>query len=389
MKCTAYFAAAILAFCAVAAPTTEATLSHGANTKDDAARELVDAFMNGTLTAADIMKGKDAIKAAQTSTELRNKNDETDQGIRAAILSLLARVTEGQINPGRYAPKEIGRRKIIHEHDKETTVSDDYKLSSIETNYQEADTIISHAKTEINSMHTESTTEKHKTIIDATDGIKGITDLPQELRDYYLDELAKLNSTSANTFDSKIANDTAAEIYSKHNVNDGTGKTEVNIHSNSSTSVKSHEEVIIDSLKPTSLDEAEVQSETEIPASSSSATESTSLKSTTTPQQTMAVYSGSVSLSVALSSATTSSIQAKNTDFLEAFSGTATYTKIAAETSSRAEATLIPTSTTTTTTFRTPLPTTAPESEEVEAEIDDDSEENTVGINSNIESEPN
>ncbi|CZR58378.1 uncharacterized protein PAC_08270 [Phialocephala subalpina] len=232
---------------------------------DVAAQRLVDDFKNGNLTAAKLFSAKGLILA------LKPENNIAQSTFNDALLSYFHRAVHGVFGGGNCTSTKVQARKIKHNHDKESKIFDDCKIKTEEKTYREANTIVDHARTRISTVHSESSREKHQTIDDAAETLKSLDNLPLELRNYYLDELAKLNSTTNNTFDSKTESDTSADSWTKSDPEDGTiVRSGFEFNSSSKAQNKIHEEAVIDLSKATSLVATKVSSATETPKLSSS-----------------------------------------------------------------------------------------------------------------------
>ncbi|KAE8442334.1 hypothetical protein EG329_003467 [Mollisiaceae sp. DMI_Dod_QoI] len=230
----------------------------------------VNAFIAGNLTAVEVSKERELIRAAQLKSTLASDSSSKALAIPStlteAVLSYLDRVADGVIQTGNCTSKQVERRKIKHEHDKSNNVIDDCIIKTHEKTYKEAKAIISRTRTRINTFHTESSSETHKTIDDAADGINSLARLPSEIRDFYLDQLARLNLTSANTFNTTTIGNTTSESWTKTDPDDGTMDSKSKVHKHGKTTTNSHEEVIIDFDKPISIAESNFRSASEVTA---------------------------------------------------------------------------------------------------------------------------
>ncbi|KAF8856836.1 hypothetical protein BDZ45DRAFT_789742 [Acephala macrosclerotiorum] len=230
-----------------------------------AAQGLVDDFKNGNLTAARLFSLKGAILSLQPEDRT------TQHNVNKAVLSYFQRAVHGIFERENCTLTKVQPRSINHSHDKESKIINDCKIKIEEKTYKEANTIVDHARTRISTVHSESSREKHKTLDDAADTIKTLANLPPELRTFYLNELAKLNSTSNNTFDSKTESETSTDSWTKTTSEDGSVVgSGFEFNTSSKTHNKVHEEVVIDLTKPSSVAATQVNSEIRISKPSSS-----------------------------------------------------------------------------------------------------------------------
>lgn len=242
------------------------TVQHNATTGKYHPHSVLDIFgahKKGNLTA--VAKTNKTTKASPEEEE-------------PVIVFYISSRNDGK--PGNCPSKALHPREIIHNHDQDHTIIDDCKINTAEKNYKEANAIISQAKTEISSVHSDKTSNSHKTIADASNELNGMVDLPPHLREFYLDQLAKLNATSANTFTDSSSSNTSLDTYTKSDPKDGTSSTDSQYHSVNVTTVNSHDELAIDGHVPIDLS-SKTSSETHIQPKPTSLPSASSLISST------------------------------------------------------------------------------------------------------------
>lgn len=160
--------------------------------------------------------------------------------------------------------KANAKRSIGHEHDQEHTVIDECDTNIKEENSKQGDTITSHSRTHVGTVHSDRVGESHKDINDGlnkADGIEGLDDLPPQLREHYLDELAKLNATGMNYEISQKHNNSTMTTDTKSNPKDGTTSSETDLHTIDMTVHRVHDEVKVDTKGPVSLEYSEGRNE--------------------------------------------------------------------------------------------------------------------------------
>ncbi|KUJ06487.1 uncharacterized protein LY89DRAFT_678752 [Mollisia scopiformis] len=233
--------------------------------------KIISDFKKGNLSVVEMLKALHVLHGSQpaniTSPATLNTTSAAPQTEDEAIMSYFISSSE-DAQPGNCSMrKAIEARKIIHNHDQDHTIVDDCKITSAEKTSKEASSIISKTKTEITNVHSDKTSNKHKTLADASDEINGMVDLPPQLVDYYLDQLAKMNASNANTFNNTTGGKTTLKTYTKTDPKEGTGSSDTNYRSINVTSVNRHEELEMDGHVPISVNS---KAYNETPALSSS-----------------------------------------------------------------------------------------------------------------------
>lgn len=218
----------------------------------------------------------------------------------------------GDETQGKCVAKAHGTRSIDHEHDIEHIVIDECDANTREDNSKQGDTITSKSRTSISSVHSDHSGESHKDFEDGAgspSGLDGLNDLPPQLREHYLDELAKLNSNNMNRKIDQTHSNSTLTTDSTINAKEGSSSTETRLHTINMTVHKDHDEVKIDIKRPVPLDHSMVKSEihtsslsplkpssissvhTAAPIESTSSSQSTTAKETSTTSTTALVLS--------------------------------------------------------------------------------------------------
>lgn len=192
---------------------------------------------------------------------------------------------------GTCSAKANAKRSIGHEHDQEHTIIDECDTYTKEENSKTGDTITSHGRVHVGTVHSDRVGESHRNFNDGVnkiDGVEGLNDLPPQLQENYLDELAKLNTTKMNYDINEKHNNSTLTTDTKSNPNDGSSSSETDLHTINISSHRVHDEVKVDTKPAASVDNTQDKKATQssslpLPASSSISSVETSAHVEPTP----------------------------------------------------------------------------------------------------------